>query len=69
MLSLKELDAIHLNKKFYDSELMHKIWGAGFPIRFYNVKGNEKYIEHPHESVIGWITDYPKKILQRQKRR
>jgi len=69
VLSLKELDAIHLNKKFYDSELMHKIWDAGFPIRFYNVKGNEKYIEHPHESVIGWITDYPEKILQRQKRR
>lgn len=68
IFSMKELDAIHLNKKFYDSELMYTIWQAGFPLRFYNVKGNEKYIVHPHESVIGWITDYPEKIIQRQKR-
>ena len=68
ILSMKEFDAIHLNKKFYDSELMYKIWDAGFPIRYYNVKGNEKYIANPHESVIGWITDYPAKIMQRQKR-
>ena len=69
ILSIKELDAIHLNKKYYDSDLSRMIWEEGFPIRYYNVKGNEKYIEHPHESVIGWITDYPDKIIERQKRR
>ncbi|WP_144511043.1 glycerophosphodiester phosphodiesterase family protein [Bacillus sp. FJAT-22090] len=68
VLSIKEFEAIHLNKRFYNSELMYKIWGAGFPIRYYNVKGNEKFITNPHESVIGWITDYPEKIIQRQKR-
>ncbi|GGA30615.1 glycerophosphodiester phosphodiesterase [Psychrobacillus lasiicapitis] len=68
ILSIKKWDAIHLNKRYYDSELMHRIWNAGFPLRFYNVKGNEKYIVHPHESVIGWITDYPEKVIQRQKR-
>lgn len=68
IFSIRKWDAIHLNKKFYDSELMHKIWSEGFPMRFYNVKGNEKYIVHPHESVIGWISDYPEKVIQRQKR-
>lgn len=61
-------EAIHLNKKFYGSDLMNKIWEAGFAMRFYNIKGTEKYLKNPHESVIGWITDYPKKVIEQQKR-
>lgn len=68
VLSIKEIDAIHFNKKFYDTILMKRVWDAGFPMRFYNIKGNEKYIQNPHESVIGWITDYPEKVIQQQKR-
>ncbi|TQR19590.1 glycerophosphodiester phosphodiesterase [Psychrobacillus vulpis] len=68
VLSIKELDAIHLNKKYYNSDLMYSIWNAGFPMRFYNLKGNETYIENPHESVIGWITDFPDKVMKKQKR-
>ncbi|MFF2754375.1 glycerophosphodiester phosphodiesterase [Psychrobacillus sp. NPDC058041] len=69
VLSIKEFDAIHLNKKFYGSDLMYSIWNAGFPMRFYNIKGNENYLADPHDSVIGWITDFPGKILKIQKRR
>ncbi|MEI4771376.1 glycerophosphodiester phosphodiesterase family protein [Psychrobacillus sp. FJAT-51614] len=69
VLSNKKFNAIHLNKKFYGKELMNTIWNAGFPMRFYNIKGNEKYVQNPHECVIGWITDYPEKILKIQKRR
>ena len=36
-------------------------------MRFYNIKGNEKYIQDPHDCVIGWITDYPEKILKYKK--
>lgn len=68
VFSIKEINAIHLHKKFYRTDLMYSIWNAGFPIRFYNIKGNEKYIANPHDSVIGWITDFPEKILKIQKR-
>ncbi|WP_391201762.1 glycerophosphodiester phosphodiesterase [Psychrobacillus sp. L4] len=68
VFSIREINAIHLNKKFYRTDLMYSIWNAGFPIRFYNIKGNEKYIADPHESVIGWITDFPEKVLKLQKR-
>ncbi|WP_313894358.1 glycerophosphodiester phosphodiesterase family protein [Psychrobacillus sp.] len=68
ILSIKEFDAIHLNKKFYGSDLMYSIWNAGFPIRFYHVSGKEKYISDPHESVIGWITDFPDKVMKKQNR-
>lgn len=67
IFAIKELDAIHLNKKFYGTNLMFAIWNAGFPIRFYSVIGNETYIENPHECVIGWITDYPEKIMSKEK--
>ena len=69
VLSINEIDAIHFNKKFYDSELMKRVWDAGYPMRFYNIKGNEKYIRSPHESVIGWITDYPEKVMQQEQMR
>lgn len=69
VLSIKEINAIHFNKKFYDSDLMKRVWDAGYPMRFYNIKGNETYIQNPHESVIGWITDFPEKVIKQQKRR
>lgn len=69
VFSIKDIDAIHLHKKYYGSNLMYSIWNEGFQMRFYNINGNEKYIADPHESVIGWITDYPEKILKIQKRR
>lgn len=68
VLSLKGLSAIHLNKKYYGTDLMFTIWNAGFPIRFYNIKGTEKYLKDPHECVIGWITDFPEKLIRIQNR-
>ncbi|ALC85008.1 hypothetical protein AM499_03630 [Bacillus sp. FJAT-22090] len=69
VLSIKKFNAIHLNKKFYGTKLMNTIWNEGYPMRFYNIKGNEKYLQNPYECVIGWITDYPEKVLNIQKRR
>lgn len=68
ILSNRNYEAIHLNKKFYGTDLMNKIWDAGFPMRFYNIKGTEKYLINPHEAVIGWITDYPRKVIEQQNR-
>ena len=34
VLSINEFDAIHLNKKFYGTDLMYSIWDAGFQCVF-----------------------------------
>lgn len=64
----RNYEAIHLHKKFYGTDLMNKIWAAGYPMRFYSIKGTEKYLKNPQEGVIGWITDYPLKVMQQQNR-
>ncbi len=68
VLSNTKLNAVHLNKKYYGTPLMERIWNAGFPLRFYNIKGNESYIENPHQAVIGWITDFPLEVMSKQNR-
>ncbi|QEY19432.1 hypothetical protein D0S48_01225 [Psychrobacillus sp. AK 1817] len=68
ILANRSYDAIHLNKKFFGTELMDRIWEAGFPMRFYNIKGTEKYLKNPPKSVIGWITDFPLKVIEQQNR-
>ena len=56
VFAIKELDAIHLNKKFYGTNLMYSIWNAGFPIRFYNVNGNENISKtHMNLSLAGLL--------------
>ena len=61
-------EAIHLNKKFYGTDLMDNIWNAGFPMRFYSIRGTEKFLKTPHDGVIGWITDFPLKVMEQQNR-
>ena len=67
VLTSPHLDAVHLNKKYYGTPLMDKVWKAGFPLRFYNIKGTENYLHNPHECVIGWITDFPEKVMKKQR--
>lgn len=61
-------DAIHANKKYYKEEYLNKIEKANMGIRYYNINGSESFLHNPHKNVKGWITDYPDKIKQIQKK-
>ena len=60
--SMDEIDAVHANKKYYKRLYLNFANEAKKPIRFYGINGDETYLRHPHPIVIGWITDYPKKV-------
>ncbi len=64
---LPYIDTIHANKsRYYKEKYLEACWNQGRNCRFYNVTGNEKYIESPHKAVIGWITDYPQTVRNAQ---
>ena len=60
--SMDEIDAIHANKKYYKLQYLSAAQEANKPMRFYGINGNEPFLKKPHPIVVGWITDYPKKV-------
>lgn len=60
------IDTIHADKKYYKPANLKACEEAGKKLRIYGVTGNEAYIQTPHPSVIGWITDYPDKVRAAQ---
>lgn len=53
------IDVIHANKKrYYKAKYLNAAQQAGKKVRFYNITGQENYLKNPHQTVIGWITDY-----------
>ncbi|MGX9135214.1 glycerophosphodiester phosphodiesterase [Rummeliibacillus sp. JY-2-4R] len=66
---LPYIDTIHANKsRYYKEHYLEACMRQGRNCRFYNITGNEKYIESPHNAVIGWITDYPQSVRNAQER-
>lgn len=59
-------DTIHAHKKYYKHKYLKYCDEAKVGIRFYGVTGSEGFIRNPHPAVLGWITDYPDKVLKVQ---
>lgn len=63
------IDTIHANKSwYYKDRYLDACSRHRKKCRFYNISGNEKYITSPHESVVGWITDYPEIVRAAQRK-
>jgi glycerophosphoryl diester phosphodiesterase len=60
--SMDEFDVVHANKKYYKRLYLNYASEAKKPLRFYGINGDEPFLKHPHPIVVGWITDYPKKV-------
>lgn len=63
------IDTIHANKRYFKASYLSIVEEAKKDIRFYNIDGSEAFLRNPHPNVVGWITDYPKRIKEIQKRR
>lgn len=59
-------DTIHAHKKYYRWQYLKYCDESKVGIRFYGVTGSEGFIKNPHPAVLGWITDYPVKVLKAQ---
>lgn len=66
--SLQFIDTIHASKKYYKLKNLDACMAAGKKLRIYGVNGSESYLVNPHEVIVGWITDYPDKVIRMQKR-
>lgn len=64
---LSAADAIHMHKRHYKIEKLNLAALSNKNMRFYGIDGHEKFIRHPHPIVVGWITDYPDRIIEIQK--
>lgn len=65
--TMSYIDVVHASKKYYKELYINYCVEAKKGIRFYSINGYEKFIKDPHPSVIGWITDFPDKVLKAQK--
>ena len=63
---LTAADALHMHKRHYIKKKLDLAFQSNMPLRFYGIDGNEKYLVDPHPVVLGWITDYPDKVLLKQ---
>ena len=63
------IDAIHAHKKYYKPQYLDMCKAANIGVRFYGIRGNELFLKNPHPAVIGWITDYPHRVLEVQNRK
>ncbi|QBP40949.1 glycerophosphodiester phosphodiesterase [Paenisporosarcina antarctica] len=63
---LTAADTLHMHKRHYVQKKLDLAFQAYMPLRFYGINGNEKYLINPHPVVVGWITDFPEKVLTQQ---
>lgn len=67
--NLSYIDAIHANKsRYYRPDYLDACLLAKKKCRFYNITGDEKFLENPHKAVVGWITDFPERVRGVQKK-
>jgi len=64
----KAIDSVHMHKRYYKPRYLEACVASAKSCRFYAIDGNEKFLTNPHPSVIGWITDFPDKVLTVQHR-
>jgi len=62
------IDSIHAHKRYYKEEYLQQCEDAKKGIRFYSIDGMEPFLFEAHSSVIGWITDYPDRLVKIQKK-
>lgn len=62
------IDAVHANKRYYKEQYLKECLEANIGVRFYAIDGNEAFLQDPHPSVIGWISDYPDRVKKMQKK-
>lgn len=65
--NMSYIDTIHAHKRFYKPSYFNYIKEANKKMRFYSIIGSETFLINPDPTVIGWITDYPDKVLKIQK--
>ncbi|MEG0260370.1 MAG: glycerophosphodiester phosphodiesterase family protein [Lysinibacillus sp.] len=65
---LHVIDSVHAHKKYYKPRYLEASVRNGKRCRFYAIDGTEKFLTNPHPTVIGWITDYPDRVIAKQKR-
>ncbi|WP_238542899.1 hypothetical protein [Lysinibacillus boronitolerans] len=59
---------MHMHKRYYKPRYLEACVTSEKACRFYAIDGTESFLTNPHPSVIGWITDYPDKVLRSQQR-
>ncbi|MGG2111770.1 glycerophosphodiester phosphodiesterase [Lysinibacillus pakistanensis] len=64
----KAIDSVHMHKRYYKPRFLEACVASDKACRFYAIDGNEAFLTNPHPSVIGWITDYPDKVIAKQYR-
>lgn len=63
---LTAADALHMHKRHYIPKKLDLAFQSNMPLRFYGIDGTEKFLIDPHPVVLGWITDYPDRVLLKQ---
>ncbi len=61
-------DTVHMHKRYYKPRYLEACVLNDKACRFYAIDGTEQFLTNPHPAVIGWITDYPDKVLVAQQR-
>lgn len=64
----KAIDCVHMHKKYYKPRYLEACVASAKTCRFYAIDGSEKFLTNPHTSVVGWITDFPDKVIHVQLR-
>jgi len=64
----KAIDSVHMHKRYYKPRYLEACVASDKACRFYAIDGNEAFLTNPHPSVIGWISDFPDKVIKRQQR-
>lgn len=57
-------DVFHFHQKYWTSQIAAYAAQRKYKIRLYGVDGSEKVLQNSPTSIIGWITDYPKRVRQ-----
>lgn len=66
-LADKNMDFIHAHKRHYTPEKVKCVAQAGSLMRLYGIEGTESFLNKPEAPVIGYITDYPKQVIDKIK--
>lgn len=62
------INAVHAHKRYYKQPFLQACEVAQKPMRFYSIDGTERFLLSPDAVVVGWITDYPDRIVNIQKK-
>lgn len=65
--TMSHIDAVHAHKRYYKPVYFDCCNEVNKKLRFYSIIGNESFLVNPEPSIIGWITDYPDRVIKKQK--